>query len=518
MKSWKPWLGALVLLVAAGGWWARRDRERAPVRSWPTPWNLAVVDRTTGQPIANAVWTLIATRERALGRSFDEGLVQGALPAAPPPEALAQAQRMAVGAYGYEVRILEPDGLHALGGRVDLEPAADATPVSLDSEDGAVTSRTATLMLSTRDPDAPASARSLWWLHRGLTLTRQPTVVPVGRRQAAIVVPEPSDGSHVEWPFPLTLAANRPAVLHVETTRRVAFGGPGREPLTPASFGWLHVDPRAVPTLGDGRCAGLAMHGSLGYEATPTTSGPVFAHVPRVPLTGVVHGAAGWLAVELDAEAVPTRPLPLDRAPLRRLTTVSIDAAPPPEGAVIVPGTVADELVNALLARGWLELDGLGLRAPKPDAWAETRLPSAESLTVWHRDHGLARLAWAESGAAVGAWEPGFVHVRRHPGCRARGVVSVRSGCVGSPLVSSGTSRVDGMERPLGETAVSLLGGIPFGPATVEVRTWRVGATGPEVLRRRVSLDDGSPCIRFSLAEDGSVSYEGTGSVPRDGG
>ena len=43
--------------------------------------------------------------------------------------------------------------------------------------------------------------------------------------------------------------------------------------------------------------------------------------------------------------------------------------------------------------------------------------------------------------------------------CRHRVALSVRSGCVGSPLVSSGTSRRDGMERALAATADALAGG-----------------------------------------------------------
>lgn len=376
-------------------------------------------------------------------------------------------------------------------------------------------------MTSLQDPAAPASAVSLWWLHRTLTLTRAPLAVPIGRRHNVVAVAMGAPGTHVRWPFPARLAAGRTTIVHLERTRRIAFEMEPRRPSGHVHFGWLHVDPRRVGTLPEERRTGLAMHGYRGgYEAPALTAGVVFSNVPRVPLTGVVHSADGWFAVEVDAESTAL-PIALGAAPVRPLASMSIDGAPPPAGTVVLPGTVADDLVNAVLARGWLDdpldPDGLGVRTPEPDAWRPARLPAADSLTAWHRDRGLARLRWTENGVAVGAWEPGSVHVSRHPANHARATLSVRSGCVGSSQVSSGSSRVDGMERPLRSTEISLLGGIPFGSVALELRTWRKGEAEPVVFRETVTLDAESPCARFSLVEDGTVRFDGTGTVPPTG-
>ena len=513
MKSKTPWLGALVLLVVAVGWWTRRARPGPERSGWPTPLRMSAVDRATGRPIEDAIWTLIATRQRPTGGTYDEGFAQGTLPATPSAEDLRNAARLALCAYGYEVRILEPDGLAALDGRVDLEPVADSTRVTLESDVPAVTSRKGILLLASKDPAAPSDALSLWWMQREMSLTREPLAVPVGRRQTVIFAPQPEHDGHLTWPYPLPLAALRPATLHVEATRRLAYDLPGGESPNAEGFGWLDVDPRTVATLGDARLGGLATHGNDGYESTPNGLRALFTGVPRVPVTGVVHLPGGWWALSLDAETT-TLPVTSGAAPLRRLTSVSIDGAPPPEGTLLLPGTLSDGLVNSVLARGWVDRTLLGLRTPAPDAWREAQLPVADSLTAWHPERGLARLQWAENGAAAGAWEPGFVHVTRSPSYRGRVVVSVRSGCVASPLVTSGTSRADALERPLDASTSSLLSGVPFGPVSVEVRSWPPGAERPTTLRKRTSLDEREPCLRFAVAEDGTIAYEGRGDVP----
>ncbi len=511
MASWKPLVSGLALLGLAGWWWTRRESAGPSVPRWARDGGLVVIDHATGRPIRDAVWTLVAARKEG----FDEGTVGGVVPAGLPAEKLAEARRVAIGAYGYEVRVLDREALDVLGGRVDLEPVVDVAPLRLECDDGAVDQVPVVLMFSLRDPAAPSSAVSLWWLHREVALTRTPIDVPVSRDQGVLAVTTRGSVTHVLWPYPARLSPRRPTAIHAERTRRIAFEtseGPHDDASVHAGF--LHVDPRKVGDLGDDRRSGLALHaGGGGYEASTSMRGLYFDRVPRVPLTGVVRTAAGWFAVELD-DARETLPVRAASAPVRRLTTVSIDGEPPPHGAVVLPGTLSDDLVNAVLVRGWLDAGGLGLRAPKSDAWQETRLPAADALTVWHPERGLARLRWGESGAAVGSWEPGFVHVRRHPGCRSRAALSVRSGCVGSALVTTGTSRRDEMERPLPATPETLAGGIPFGRVALELRTWAPGEAGPSVVQQRLVLDATAPCARFTLAEDGRVTFDGTGPAP----
>lgn len=511
MASWKPLVGGLALLGLAGWWWTQRESAAPIVPRWARKGGLIVIDHATGRPIRDAVWTLVAARKEG----FEEGMVQGVVPAGPPAEKLAEARRVAIGAYGYEVRLVDYAALDALDGRVELEPVTDVAPLRLECDDAAVDTVAVQLMLSLRDPEAPSRATSIWWLHRRVALGRTPIDVPIGRRQGVLAVTLDGAVTHVRWPYPAVLAAHRPMAVHLERTRRIAFeDAGGLRGDASVHAGWLHVDPRRVGEIEDGRRSGLAMHGvGGGYEADTTISGLAFEHVARIPLTGVVRTAAGWFAVELD-DARETLPVRAASAPVRRLTTVSIDGEPPPHGAVVLPGTLSDDLVNAVLVRGWLDLGGLGLRAPKSDAWQETRLPAADALTVWHPERGLARLRWGESGAAVGSWEPGFVHVRRHPGCRARAALSVRSGCVGSALVTTGTSRRDEMERPLPPTPETLAGGIPFGRVALELRTWAPGEAAPSVVQQRLVLDAAAPCARFTLAEDGRVTFDGAGAVP----
>ena len=332
-SSWKTWVGGLALLAIAGAvWWTQRSPAQATRNGW------TATDRVTGRRVEGAVWSLVATREGGV----HEGIAQGVMGEAPPAALLAQVRRLAVGAYGYEVREVELASLDGMGGRVDLEPVGDVATLSLASEDERITEGKVTLMISVRDPKAPSSAES------ALVAPSQ------GRRDAHPASRSPSAAATPCWRSPPTPRSRTSAGPTPRGLRRVARrSSTSSGPVASSSWrdGTARRRPRArrlartsihgaLGGLEEGRRSGLAMlGGGGGYEADASMTGLAFAHVPRVPLTGVVRTAAGWFAVELDASR-ETVPVPRDGSPVRRLAAVSVDGEPLPEGAVVLPGTL----------------------------------------------------------------------------------------------------------------------------------------------------------------------------------
>jgi hypothetical protein len=319
---------------------------------------------------------------------------------------------------------------------------------------------------------------------------------------AAVPVPEgltvnvyidtPGDG--LVWPPAVRAVAGGRAPISVERPRRTEillpgpgyFGEPALSSDLTANPGWPKHKVDALTGWRAKYEPIFVVKDEKLYLDAPDTGWHLFARW---------EGRRFYLRIPARAEEVRIPPDPVKRVAGRPV----VDGEPVPDLSIVAPGWLDLDSIRGIGVRGH-RAEGYSYAIHQGSRWEDVTLPSAEWLTVWHPDKGIAWLEWQEGIVPAGKWLPGRIEIRGEPGQRLTGTARIHPSWPAAGTVSVG-STFEPLERSFEDVEAIVLPGLPDGTYRVyfQLTLHREGAEPEETSGRFfAAIDEGDPVQVFA--------------------